>query len=136
MHYTTLVIVNAFLFLAQLGCMGSSSIPSTNQVAMADESSNKKVYKYPSGSIKLVEQYENKVPLQSTWYLPDGSLFRQTVWENGTGTGYYLDNEGRLTAEIFYVNNVASGRGYRISYLGQDAVIVEVNYKDGVALKK
>lgn len=91
-----------------------------------------KTYHYKTGQTKLVEVIENGRPTVSTWYLPSGELFRQTAWQGtGTGTGYYLDEQGRVTAEIPYVDGLAHGIAIEFAYTDTTAQARFIRYTRG-----
>lgn len=77
-----------------------------------------KTYRYPGGQVKLVDEYRGDEIVKSTWFLPDGTTFRTTVWDKGTGTGFYLDDLGRVTVEMPYVRGLAEGTVIYFSYEG------------------
>jgi len=89
-------------------------------------------YRYPSGALKLKEQWVRQELRASTWYLPSGDVFRQTRWLGGTGIDYYLDDEGRLTAEIPHEGGLANGVAIRIEYGSRGAQATFHRFRAGV----
>ena len=88
-----------------------------------------KQYNYDAGPLMLEENYQSGKLVQSIWYRPDGTVIRQEEWENGSGTGIYLRQDGTIRAALPYVNGVAHGIGVDYDEMGHATNTVE--YKRG-----
>ena len=86
-------------------------------------------YWYESGGLKLEEYFVAGKPEKSRWLRPDGSLVAETDWDNGSGIGYYLREDGSIRARIEYVKGVAHGKG--VYYNEDGSVNREVEFVSG-----
>ena len=66
-------------------------------------------FHYPDGSIKVATEYECGVAIRSTWYKPDGSVFKVTEWDDGRGIWYMLRDDGSLKSECMGANDLMHG---------------------------
>ena len=86
-------------------------------------------YSYDAGPLKLKERYLAGKLIKSIWYRPDGTVIAATKWENASGTGYYLREDGSVKTRMEYVNGVAHGTA---TYYREDGTIEkEVEYYQG-----
>lgn len=112
------------------------------------------VFRYSTGAVKLIEtkRDEGKTylsrpfqtdsgqwleetddiepPLRSRWYLPDGTLLAETVWEaDKSNYAFFLDDEGRIKAIMCAKNTTAEGPMIRFDPPVMPSAIS--NYIDG-----
>lgn len=68
-----------------------------------------KTYHYESGAVVLEEQYRRGDLVHSKWFRPDGSMLRETKWQNGDGVGYFLFQDGTIRVQMSFSNHIADG---------------------------
>ena len=91
------------------------------------------VYHYRSGELKLREKYFAGELQESAWYRPDGSQVASTRWQDGTGVGYYLREDGTILKRVECVNGAAHGVA---TYYNRDGTInCEVRYERGAMIE-
>jgi antitoxin component YwqK of YwqJK toxin-antitoxin module len=78
----------------------------------------------------VAERYSRGRLVESTWYRPDGSIVAQTKWKNGSGLGYYLREDGSVSARMQYVDGVAHGQA--VNYREDGSVERFAEFRDGV----
>jgi antitoxin component YwqK of YwqJK toxin-antitoxin module len=86
-------------------------------------------YFYPNGKLKLDETYINGQIRVSKFYLPDGTVFATTNWQNGTGLEYGLNDDGSIRVVIPYRNGLAEG--WAIEYGVDRTVSRRILYRNG-----
>ena len=86
-------------------------------------------YFYPNGKLKLDETYLNGQIRVSKFYLPVGTVFATTNWQNGTGLEYGLNDDGSLRVVIPYRNGLAEG--WAIEYGVDRTVSRRILYRNG-----
>ena len=103
----------------------------TDQLSFDEEGNARgtgvKQYNYDSGRVMLKDSYHSGKLIQSTWYHPDGSIIRQENWNNGTGTGIYLRQNGSVRVTMPYVNGLAHGVALYYDELGNVTNSIEFN---------
>jgi hypothetical protein len=68
-----------------------------------------RVYPYANGKPMLTEAVLDGRLVRSAWYRPDGSIVQATNWQDGTGQGLFLRDDGSIRTRMNYVNGVADG---------------------------
>ncbi len=86
-------------------------------------------YFYKSGELKLVDRYVAGQCVEETWYKPDGTVIANEHFVDGTGTGYYLYEDGTIKLKMTYVKGLAHGPARFFSTNGE--VIEVVEYVNG-----
>ena len=87
-------------------------------------------YYYDTGDLMLEEKYVAGKGQYSRWFRPDGSVVAETHWEDESGVGYYLRQDGSIRARMQYVNGFAHGTAV---YFDKDgSVIREAVFREGV----
>lgn len=69
----------------------------------------RKTYRYPFGTVKLVEEYRQGKQVRSEWFKPDGTSLWVTVWEAESGVGLHVRDDGSLRNRMTYVHGIAHG---------------------------
>ena len=92
-----------------------------------------KKYFYESDALKLHEYYHNGKVSKSIWYKPDGTIVATTNWENGSGVGYYLRDNGSIRIKMQYINGVAHGQA--TCYSEDGTVEKYVKFRNGVEVE-
>jgi len=77
----------------------------------------------------LREYYSIGILERSTWFKPDGSIIRDERYADGSGTGLYLYEDGRIQTIMPYVNGVA--HGFVIYYKADGALEKIVEFQHG-----
>ena len=107
--------VGAFVLLVGLlAWVASGHVPGTlwfDKIGDA-HGSGWRTFRYPGGAAKVAEHYVAGELRYSVWRRPDGSMVDQTRWRGGTGTGYYLRDDGSVRAVLAYVDGVAVATAY------------------------
>lgn len=89
-----------------------------------------KTYSYKSGSLQLREEFRRGQLVRSEWFKSDGRSIQITEWENGTGTGVYLREDGSIRRRVTYVNGLAHGTS---TYYAEDgSVLGEAEFQEGI----
>jgi antitoxin component YwqK of YwqJK toxin-antitoxin module len=92
-----------------------------------------KVYRYDTGEVMLREKYVEGELVDSWWYKPDGTVIKHTDWQDESGVGLYLYQDGSIEARMHYVNGVADGKA---TFYDKDGNVKRVvQYKDGEKVK-
>ena len=81
------------------------------------------LYRYDNGELMLRERYIAGKIVESTWYKPDGTLVATEEWEDETGVGYYLRQDGSIRVKMTYVKGLAHGPA---TYYTEDGAIEKV----------
>ena len=71
--------------------------------------SGTKQYFYKSGALKLEDRFVEGKLVEQTWYKPDGAIIANERFRNGSGTGYYIREDGSVRVKMTYVNGLAHG---------------------------
>lgn len=91
--------------------------------------SGQKTYRYRNGATKLVEDYIDGKQVRSEWFRPDGTSILITQWQDESGTGLYLREDGSIRRQQAYVRGLAHGPG--IYYNRDGSVRGEALFEDG-----
>ena len=87
------------------------------------------VYRYPDGAVRLREEYVSARLELSRWYAPDGSLVHETAWQDGSGVGVHLRDDGSIRDRMTYVHGIAEGTA--TYYAADGRVEREVEFRNG-----
>src|SRR5262245_42238422 len=89
----------------------------------------RRVYRYKSGPVMLVEDYDRGQQRRSEWFRPDGTSILVTEWADGSGVGLLLREDGSVWARRAYVRGVAQGP---TTYFARDgSVLGEAVFEGG-----
>jgi antitoxin component YwqK of YwqJK toxin-antitoxin module len=88
-----------------------------------------KKYFYTSGALKLEDHYLNGKLSKSIWFKPDGAIVATTKWDNGSGIGYYLRDDGSVRVQMEYIGGAAQGKA--IYYREDGSVDKYVEFHNG-----
>ena len=88
------------------------------------------VYFYEDGkTIEAKDAYVDGEPVYSAWFKPDRTLVAEQYWVKGTGTQYYLWEDGSIKSTVPMVGGIASGTA---TYYRRDRTVEKtVQYKNG-----
>jgi antitoxin component YwqK of YwqJK toxin-antitoxin module len=88
------------------------------------------LYYYANGTVQLKEEYSRGTLVRSEWFNPDGTTILVTEWDDGSGEGLYLRQDGSIRRRVTYVDGVAHGTS---TYYAEDgSVLGEAEFHEGV----
>ncbi len=122
------------LLVGTVLCLAGCNRPQTqHENAHIDEDGKpiqgEKVYHYDSGKVMLSEEYQNGMLLKSRWISPDGDVIRVTDWQEGSGVGVYLRQDGTIRVIQTYADGIAEGL---TAYLDEHGKLIKlVEFKGG-----
>ena len=110
----TLLLLILPLFVGTVLCLVSCNRPQTQRENVHIDEDGKpiqgeKVYHYDSGKVMLSEEYRNGMLLTSRWMSPDGNVIRVTDWQEGSGVGIFLRQDGTIRVIQTYADGIAEG---------------------------
>ena len=107
-------VVGFAVLVGLIGWYLSGTMPGTLRFdeTGAAHGSGWKTYRYSNGRPKVEEYFVAGVLRFSRWRRPDGSVVDQTTWRRGTGTGYFLRDDGSVRAVLADVDGVAVATAY------------------------
>jgi len=80
-------------------------------------------YHYDAGPLMLEEYRVAGKITKATWYRPDGSVVASEAYEDQSGTGYYLRQDGSIKVKMNYVKGAAHGEAV---YFNEDGSVKRV----------
>lgn len=89
-----------------------------------------RTFPYPSGQPRVTEKYVAGYLKRTSWFREDGSLVVETIWKQGSGPMYIVDDTGHIRAKIQHVYGKANGEA--LFYNADGSVRRRAHFVEGV----
>lgn len=96
------------LLLTLAGC-SSRPAPMSFDARELPNGTGERVFHYDHGPVMLREDYANGVLMRSRWFTPAGELIQETQWDNQSGEGIFLRQDGSVHIRMQFENGLANG---------------------------